>query len=81
MGASWSVGDGVPEAGWAHQAGFVGQSEGFGFSSQFDRQPLAGLIRRVMWSYLYFRKINFMDCGGGRSMGTIVHQPRVIRTE
>ena len=47
-GAHWSVGDGVPEAGWAHQAGFVGQSEGFGFSSKCDRQPLAGLSRRVM---------------------------------
>lgn len=30
-GAHWSVGDGVLEAGWAHQAGFMGQSEGFGF--------------------------------------------------
>lgn len=47
-GAHWSVGDGVLEAGWAHQAGFVGQSEGFGFSSKCDRQPLAGLSRRVM---------------------------------
>ena len=55
-------------------------------SSAFILQGMKGsywssLIGRVMWSYLYFRKINFMDCEGGRLMGPIVHQPRVIWTE
>ena len=65
MGAPHSVGARVPEAGWAHQAGFVGQREAFGFSSQFDRQPLAGLSRRVMWlgCDLHFGKILLAVCG------------------
>lgn len=45
MGAHWSLGGRVQEAGWAHQAGFVGQSKGVGFSSKCDWQPLAGLSR------------------------------------